>query len=693
MHLMSAIDYSLISLILFFWSNKEKRTWVRTISIWGCAIILFSALEGIAIHLLPLKSSELALLVPIHLLSAATLIILLSGVVSWGMYLDRIHLIAQDRWLPLVIAGVILSLNIFYISSLMQQKSLIMEQNRELLNRLNNTLIYIISFLSVISTFLSGWIVYLFQKIRDKSFHLEHIKIQLEASKSILEAINQSGSILEASQTISDILYRVYGAEIFVYWEWNPNKKRIELKNYIQKAEIIAPNFEASCREFDSEANALLDGEFFSGKPIWKKDFASGGHVRSSAAKADGIQEALSFPLYRKEQLVGVLELFRKTTFYLPEETWSMALLENIGQQFGLFIERKKIDAIRKELSSIFTYSLDAIYTLDLEYKIKQWNESAELLYGWKEAEVLGKSVLELFPKERRKEFEQLEGFEIEKFFNKRFQTQRLRKDQSLVWVELIYSPIYNEENQLTGVSVISENIEEKIKLEKAKNEFISMITHELRSPLASIIGALGLLRVDKEMSSSARGLIAAACKNADRLQLIANDILDVEKIQLGQFHMRSDPFLLAPVIEEALALSAPFASELKISLSRISNFLPLQIKGDPDRLLQVLLNLISNAIKFSSPNNQVWIEMQKFDSRVRISVTDHGCGISPEFRPHVFEKFARGVDENTQPRGSGLGLHISKNIVLQMGGIIDFTSELNRGSTFYVEFPIYEEK
>jgi PAS domain S-box-containing protein len=692
MHSIGAINYLIVSLIFLFWPQRNKFAWIRTVLVLGCLIIIFFALEGMAVHLLLLKSSYLVFSVPIDFFAGATLIILTSGMICWGFYLDRINKIKENKWFPIIVSAAVFSFNTFFIFSLLQQKWLISQDNIELFSRLNNTLVFIIFIAGLVSTIVSGGIIYLLQKIKDKSKRLENIKGEFEAAKSILEVINETDSIPVASEKILNILHQVYGIKILIYWNWNHLKKKFDLVQYSSRPEIFAPHFEASCRSFESSVGVLFESEFALRKLIWDRDFGSGKDVRSSAAKVDGIQEVLAFPVFENEKLIGVLELFAKAPIFVQEEKSSIVLLENVGKQFSIFVERRAIEIVRKELTSIFTYSFDAIYTLDLDYKIRQWNRSAERLYGWREDEIIGESVLNLYPRERLHEFEELKKITTEKISERHLETQRLRKDKNLVWVRILYSPIYNEAHELSAISVISENIEERMKIEKAKNEFVSMVTHELRSPLTSIVGALGLLKKNHEIPSSANELIVIADKNADRLKKIIEDILDVEQIQLGQLYVKSVPFLLDPVIKESILLATPFAMERKISLLEPSNPSSVQIKADPDRLLQVLLNLLSNAIKFSSPDGRVMVQMEKQKSYVRVLVIDQGCGIPLEFQSHIFEKFSRAHNEKNHSQGTGLGLHISKNIVEQMGGVIGFKSEPGQGSTFYFEFPIYEE-
>jgi signal transduction histidine kinase len=219
------------------------------------------------------------------------------------------------------------------------------------------------------------------------------------------------------------------------------------------------------------------------------------------------------------------------------------------------------------------------------------------------------------------------------------------------------------------------------------------MISHELRAPLTSIVGALGLLNTKVDVSTEAKELLHLASRNADRLQKIISDILDIERIQLSKLEMRIKPMFLFEVVQVAIQDSMQFAIENKITLVEGEMLPSAQIQGDPERLEQVLLNLLSNAIKFSFPGGKVIVKMEQRGPNVRVSVIDQGKGVPVEQQELLFEKFVHIEGRDTRIKGTGLGLYITKSFLEKMGGSIGFVSELNIGSTFYFEFPIFNDK
>ncbi len=225
----------------------------------------------------------------------------------------------------------------------------------------------------------------------------------------------------------------------------------------------------------------------------------------------------------------------------------------------------------------------------------------------------------------------------------------------------------------------------------RAKNEFLSVISHELRTPLTSIRGALELLEIDSNDPSYDRAkLIGMALNNTDRLTKMIDDLLDIEKMEAGKMTFDLRPLHVLPLITDVVSANTSYAERFGVSLDVVGAADDeLMILGEYDRLIQVLTNLVSNAVKFSPDGGAVAISTQAFDDKVRVSVADNGEGISADFQPHLFDRFAQ-ADSSDRRRhgGSGLGLNITKAIVDGHGGAIGFETAPGSGTTFYVDLP-----
>ena len=227
--------------------------------------------------------------------------------------------------------------------------------------------------------------------------------------------------------------------------------------------------------------------------------------------------------------------------------------------------------------------------------------------------------------------------------------------------------------------------------VERTKHDFIATVSHELRTPLTSIRGSLGLV------SSGALGtppermlaMLKIAHQNSERLVRIINDILDIENIESGKFQIDPRDVPLAAFLRHALELNAGYGArhEVRFVLATVPD--GTQVRADPDRLMQVMSKLLSNAAKFSSPGSFVWVRYRREDSRVHIEVEDRGTGIPEGFRARVFEKFTQ-ADSSASRRfdGTGLGLSITRHLVQAMGGTIGFATNIGRGTTFRFDLP-----
>jgi PAS domain S-box-containing protein len=242
---------------------------------------------------------------------------------------------------------------------------------------------------------------------------------------------------------------------------------------------------------------------------------------------------------------------------------------------------------------------------------------------------------------------------------------------------------------RMTGVNW---DITELKKAERMKSEFVSTVSHELRTPLTSIQGSLGLLcgTVASTLPANARKLLDVARRNSDRLALLINDLLDMEKIEAGRLQVELMRQPVMSLIEQSLEANAGYAVTYRVQFKLTQTVPDTQVLVDPNRFLQVMANLLSNAAKFSPAGTDVEVSATVAAGRVRIAVRDRGPGVAVEFRDSMFQKFRQADATDTRARsGTGLGLAISKAIVEGMEGAIGFDTAMGVGSVFYFELPV----
>jgi len=233
------------------------------------------------------------------------------------------------------------------------------------------------------------------------------------------------------------------------------------------------------------------------------------------------------------------------------------------------------------------------------------------------------------------------------------------------------------------------EDITERKRIEQMKNEFTSIVSHELRVPLTAIHGSLGWIAENSDaLPDRIKKMVLIAARSSDRMVRMINDMLDIDKIESGemQFHIR--PMEIIPLVENTLEANQPYAEQFHVRLELAIPLPAVKARGDADRFVQVLTNLLSNASKFSPPQETVRVSITRENTFVRVAVTDRGPGIPEKYRARMFQKFAQIPGADGRQKGTGLGLSISKAMVEKMDGRIGFISEPGKGATFYFDLP-----
>jgi PAS domain S-box-containing protein len=271
-----------------------------------------------------------------------------------------------------------------------------------------------------------------------------------------------------------------------------------------------------------------------------------------------------------------------------------------------------------------------------------------------------------------------------------RFEQEARGAANAPIDLEVVYTPLFDTAGRVTGAIAMRFDITRLKELDRMKNRLVAVVSHELRTPLTAMRGSLGLLQggVAGELSGEATALVDMALANCERLVRLVNDLLDLEKMAAGQVSYRVEPLEIDSVIAQAIASSKGLVASYGVHFEHRTS--SLRVRGDSDRLIQVLANLLFNAAKFSHRDSTVTVSagLQGAD-RVRTSVRDRGPGIPEHFRSRVFERFAQAEMGDARPReGTGLGLAISREIVEHLGGEIGFHPADGGGTVFWFDLP-----
>jgi PAS domain S-box-containing protein len=362
----------------------------------------------------------------------------------------------------------------------------------------------------------------------------------------------------------------------------------------------------------------------------------------------------------------------------------------------------QRLSAITKSLG-------DAVIATDLDEAITFMNPIAEALTGWRQEEALGKPLAEVFhvvsePTRHPIESPAQKALQEGAVVGMANHTILINKDKTETTIENSVAPIRDDSGNVTGAVLVFHDSAERKRLEDelrqrieeltvnnhTKDEFLAALSHELRTPLSSVLGWARVLRSGNLDKATAARALETIERNAKLQARLIEDTLDVSRIIMGKLHLNIRLVELASIIKSAVDAMRPMAEVRGVRLDAVLDSKAGTISGDPDRLHQVVWNLLSHAIKSTPQDGRVEVRIEATEDQVQIKVTNTGQGISAEALPHVFDRFRKGVDLDQEPLGGlGLGLSIARHLVELHGGTIQAESPgPGMGSTFTVNLP-----
>ncbi len=496
---------------------------------------------------------------------------------------------------------------------------------------------------------------------------------------------------------------------------------------------MFTTGLDGRIRIFNPAAERILG--YSASEVVGRKASEALRHIHDPA-EVERRRQHLVERLGRPVRGLEIFQLSRDSTG-MPDPSWTLVrkngstllsaltispLIGRDGGQYGHLImfqdvtERRMLLRRLAESNAMFQAVLDgahyAIFATDASGRLTIFNAAAEAMLGMKAKHAIGKDVMDLLTDLNPEEVEARktrvhrtygrypEGIELF--------TLPLEDDRTLgqewtfkndvtgheIPLMLSVSEMKDERGRVIGYVALARDITELRANEKLKKEFISTVSHELRTPLTSIRGALGLVAggAAGPLPDGVRDMLAIAHRNSERLVRIINDILDIDKIDSGNLTLYPKVVEAGSFLVQAIEANAPYG--IKHSVRFLLRDAPsARIEVDPDRLMQVMSNLLSNAAKFSKPGSDVYVEASIRGGTYRISVRDQGTGIPENFRSRIFGKFAQAEGADSRRfEGTGLGLHITRKLVEAMGGAIDFESGDGTGTTFFFDVPLAKQ-
>lgn len=384
------------------------------------------------------------------------------------------------------------------------------------------------------------------------------------------------------------------------------------------------------------------------------------------------------------------VEIFLQYIESEDEPAHFVAVVRDISER--LKIQTELYEQVNRTQTIVNTM-VDGLITITEQGLVDSFNAAAEQIFGYESKEVVGENIKMLMPSPYQESHDQYlrkykHGGEA-KIIGIGREVEGLRKDGSVFPMELAVSEATHS-GQPLYVGLVRD-ITERKRLERLKSEFISTVSHELRTPLTSIRGAISLLigKSGNSLDSKLKRMLELAQRNTERLTLLINDLLDLEKIESGRMSFDFKELDLVELAQRSLEDNIGYAKEHNVSLKLEASIDEAITYGDTQRLMQVVANLISNAVKYSPQDKAVIIKVygDELSRDYCISVKDKGAGIPEEFKSRIFQRFAQADSSDTRDKGgTGLGLSISKAIIGSHQGEIGYETEQGKGTEFFIK-------
>jgi PAS domain S-box-containing protein len=410
----------------------------------------------------------------------------------------------------------------------------------------------------------------------------------------------------------------------------------------------------------------------------------------SALADATGVQvrAVACAPIRLSGQVIGVMEAINPRKHVFNQD--ALKILSGVGSLAGTAIMRaqlfERLQAAHQRYRDLFQDSIDAIFLSDLEGKILEANRQAELVTGRPTTLLRGSRIQDLHPVDDEKMGHDLAQLASSETCS--YESRLTAESGQAIPVQVYVRKVALEEGETLQWTF--HDITERKNLDNLRDDLLSMVYHDLRSPLGNILSSLEMLGslAAQQPEKSVRSLVQIAARSADRIQRLTDSLLDIQRLEAGQPIVKRQPVLPMTLVSEALEIVLPLAQSKRQSLeNQVPTDLPA-ISVDGDMIRRVIINLLENAIKYCPLKAHIETGARVEGDDVRLWIKDDGPGIPDVARHRIFEKYTR-LQIKDAPRGLGLGLAFCRLAVEGHGGRIWFESVDPHGSSFIMTFPV----
>jgi PAS domain S-box-containing protein len=530
-------------------------------------------------------------------------------------------------------------------------------------------------------------------------FNFRDITERKQAEKALAERAHQQAVVAKIGQqalagvdlqllmdTTANLLAETLEVEITSVLELMPDEKTWHLRAGRGWGEELGKTTIAPGKQ--SQAGYTLASK----KPVIVTDYSQEKRfAKHPWLVKQNVVSSLSVIIAGETKPFGVLSLHtRKQRIFTNDD---LSFVQAIATILALTIERTRADEeLQKHLSlvnGIIEQTEDIIFVKDTPGRYILVNPQTESLFQKPKEEILGKTAGELFPREIAQNLEEVDQ-RIMQTKKAEVVEEQVTSASGEIRTYLSTKGVYFDgKGNVAGLIGISRDITERKEAEKRKDEFISMASHELKTPVTSLKGFTAILerRFLKEGDEQALTYLGKIDRQVNKLTKLINDLLDISRIQMGKLDYREERFELSCLIQEIIENMQGTTSTHQLFLEEQALS---QVFGDRDRIGQVLINLLANAIKYSPQADKVIVRLTTDQNNAIVSVQDFGTGIAKEHHHRIFERFYQVTNAEGQAYpGLGIGLYISCEIIKRHGGQIWVESKKGEGTTFYFTLPL----